>query len=288
MKISVVIPTRGRPEQLWQAVTSLVEAARDPARIDVLIGVDDDDAATVRAFAVGYEFTDWSTTICGAPTRFIAAPRPDTLGAVTNNLAAKATGDIIMAFPDDFKISQGWDEALIHASNWAGDSPAAFYPNDPTHPDFPSIFAVNRAWLETVGFLCAPWFPYWFADTWIYEVGFLSRRLIQFHATVGDFASRGETIGLRDIAFWAQFFEAMRPFRERQAMEIAKRSGSYGSEAERALAFNTHRGELTHASEWLAAQAPRFETHYGAETGPPSDRYLRAKKAAQEFLETVA
>ena len=44
--ISVLLPTRGRTDVLKKSLKSLIDNANDPTRLEILLGLDDDDEAT--------------------------------------------------------------------------------------------------------------------------------------------------------------------------------------------------------------------------------------------------
>ena len=44
--ISILLPTRGRTDVLKKSLESLINTASDPSRLEILLGLDDDDEAT--------------------------------------------------------------------------------------------------------------------------------------------------------------------------------------------------------------------------------------------------
>ena len=46
-KISVLFPTRGRPEMALKSMQSMISTADDPDGIEFLIAIDDDDQVTI-------------------------------------------------------------------------------------------------------------------------------------------------------------------------------------------------------------------------------------------------
>lgn len=99
--ISVLIPTRGRPELLARAVQSLVHSASDPCGVEILGRFDDDDPMLER----GLEIVDKATV--GAPLGYIG------MGVMYNELADQATGEWLLIFNDDALMqTQGWDDVI--------------------------------------------------------------------------------------------------------------------------------------------------------------------------------
>jgi hypothetical protein len=102
--ISVLIPSRGRPEALSRSVDSLLENARDPGNIEILARIDEEDDCLL-----GY--TD---------PRIKILIGPEWLGYCSmdrfwNELAAASRGKWLMCFNDDALMeTKGWDTVLSH------------------------------------------------------------------------------------------------------------------------------------------------------------------------------
>lgn len=112
--LSVLLPTRGRPEKLKAAVASCFDTADDPANVEVRIRVDDDDEATVgTAFALEREY--------GLHRVRVGSKGPRGNGYLDihlwlGELAKAACGDWLLLFNDDATFSQkGWDTVLLNA-----------------------------------------------------------------------------------------------------------------------------------------------------------------------------
>lgn len=140
--ISVLVPTRGRPDYLRQMLASF-EATND-GTADLVFRVDDDDQATIEALA-GHH------TIVG--------PRRDgyrSLPAFFNELAAAATGDVLLCGNDDMVFrTPGWPGLLLEAANAYPDG--LFDLGVTTHNESHYPFSiVSRAATERLGFLWDP------------------------------------------------------------------------------------------------------------------------------------
>ena len=48
--ISILLPTRGRPKPLEQCLRTLLDRAKDPSRIEVMLAFDNDDAENIAYF----------------------------------------------------------------------------------------------------------------------------------------------------------------------------------------------------------------------------------------------
>jgi glycosyltransferase involved in cell wall biosynthesis len=138
-RISVLVPTRGRPDYLRQMLASF-EATTDGAA-DLVFRVDDDDHATIEALA-GHK------TIVG--------PRLSgyrSMPVFFNELAAAATGDVLLCGNDDMVFrTPGWPGRLLEAANAYPDG--LFDLGVTTHNESHYPFSiVSRAVTERLGFL---------------------------------------------------------------------------------------------------------------------------------------
>lgn len=106
--ITVLLPTRNSPENLLQAVRSLLNSALHPASIEVLLLVDDDDALSRGALATLQAEFSSSVRIDSRPSRgyFGIGPR-------LNAAAALSRGDWIYFIDDDYlMLTDHWDERI--------------------------------------------------------------------------------------------------------------------------------------------------------------------------------
>ena len=108
--VSVMLPSRGRPDSLRAALRSLAETCSNPKQVEVLIRLDDDDTQTLA-------IQDSLVAEC-APIdlRIIVGPRGNgykDLQVYFNELAAAARGDFLFLFNDDARIkTKGWDKQV--------------------------------------------------------------------------------------------------------------------------------------------------------------------------------
>jgi hypothetical protein len=50
--ISILLPTRGRPKPLEQCLRTLLDRAKDPSRIEVMLAFDNDDSENIKHFVM--------------------------------------------------------------------------------------------------------------------------------------------------------------------------------------------------------------------------------------------
>lgn len=154
MKISVIAPTRGRPDSVKRLVDSI--RATSHAMPEVIVYVDEDDE-TMRDEIEG--------------VTYLRGPRI-TLSQCWNEAAKIATGDILMVGADDivFKTPQ-WDRMVISTFESCPDKLILVHGDDGHWgKDFGTHPLVHRKWYEAVGYLLPPYFVSDYGDTWLNEV----------------------------------------------------------------------------------------------------------------------
>jgi hypothetical protein len=274
MKIGIVLPTRNRPERARRAVASLMERAAKPDRVTVFLGVDADEEASIRAFpdAVVY-------------------PREITMAINLDKLSehAEARSDIVMRMDDDLVMTTGnWDEAV---EGCVGDQFGIWHPDDPKQagPDFCSLAVMSSrqaAWLRAEqGFVHAYFFPFWFADTWLDEVGDMAGMKACLPVLVDPPEGKGNTHGLREIAFWAEFFDRFRGQRKEVARRLIEAAYPQGILKAAALSKLKER-ESVCAIKTRHLKSPQFISQFEARAEAETDdaRYAEARRKAEGMM----
>jgi glycosyltransferase involved in cell wall biosynthesis len=207
--LTVVVPSRGRPESLAACLESL---ATSKAEYEVIVGIDDDD---VRA--PEYDFVRKRKN-----HRLVQSPRHKSLGALVNRLADTAGGHAVMMFTDDYIVHDSqWVEKTLETIARLPNEVGLVFPRDGLQPGFPGVVTTTRKTRDLIGYWTIDYFPFWYADTWWDELAILSGVVHEIDLDTGPINGRGGTIGLRDVGFWTGFFEVLRPDRVRDAAKIA-------------------------------------------------------------------
>lgn len=190
-KVSVLVPTRTRPDRLQTLLASF--ARTNDGAAELVFRVDDDDPETVAALA-GY--------------RMVVGPRLDgyrSLPTFFNELLAVATGDVLMCGNDDMVFrTVGWPALVLEAANAYPDG--LFDLGVSTHNAMHYPFSiVSRAATECLGFL---WDPriFW-GDVFLRDVMDAFGRCVMLphvaiaHDWIGNEAEQN-TIYQRDPTYW--------------------------------------------------------------------------------------
>lgn len=146
-KISFLVPTRGRVEQLKRLLYSYGQTTRcAPEASELVFRVDDDDTLTVQFLErLGH--------------RMLIGPRLkgyESLPHFFNELWQEATGDVFMLGNDDVEfVTEGWAPKILKVANQFPDG--VFDIGVKTHnEDHYPLSTVSRRVVERLGFLFAP------------------------------------------------------------------------------------------------------------------------------------
>lgn len=275
MTVSLCIASRGRPELLVQAVWDALDKT-ERSDTKIVVALDSDDPK-------------------GSPHGMPEDPRiiisigerEDSLGAKYNRCASIAPADLYVLWSDDIKFKEhGWDEQLFKAEQSFQDNIGVVY-----FGSLPNVFqpgmAVTHKFMEAVGFFCPPYFPYWWHDTWIDEVGSLSGRIIHAYINVAVLQDlKGKSRGVREIEFWAKFFDETRQMRVDAALKIISQSTDHDWRKQQ---LKDQMSNVIKALEYRNSalrdplHAKRLESYYSFDA-PADERYLRIKAQAKMIL----
>lgn len=274
MAISVCIPSRGRSELLERSLAKYIDGSVLPDTV-LSVVLDDDDAMTYHM--------PKSTMV-----KIKIIPRPDTLGAKWNAAAIAHKADIYVIGADDAAIvSPAWDQKLQHAADHFQGSVGVLFYGKVDGVAWPGI-AVTQKYIDVVGRFCPEDFPVWFSDTEIDEIGRLADRILYVDLQVELLQPLGSNSrGIKDVQFWAEYFDRTRPLRRLAAEKIIEQSNT---PPWRAVQL---RQRMPHLEQILAqrnsklrdrAQAAQLEQFYSFDAGN-SERYERVKAAAVKTLD---
>ena len=162
MKITVLLPTRGRPQLAWRSLQSLINQATEPHNLEILLAIDNDDTDTLKFF-----------TAKRYPVKLLKFERLGykKLHMYLNTLAKHATGDWFMFWNDDaMMLTRQWDRQIY---KHAGEFVLLRMPvkNHP-HP-FALFPIIPRTWYDLLGVISTTTQ----ADRYIYEI--MSRVLVK-------------------------------------------------------------------------------------------------------------
>lgn len=161
--ISVLCPTRGRPEIFNRMVESAFDGQSDD-QVEILayIDADDDEAMAYKELPA-----------IGRVKIFMGEVR--TVGQAWNKLARRAQGSLLMMGNDDLIFwTKGWARLIFAelAAKAPADGLFMAWTDDGSGKSagrcaFP---IVTRRWYETVGYFAPECFHFLYHDTWIHDI----------------------------------------------------------------------------------------------------------------------
>ena len=165
--ISILLPSRGRPNNLRRLLQSIQDTADIPVEIEVIVRLDSDDSSY-------YEYGDITEDF-----NVYLFPGPRTvLSRCWNECFQVSTGDILMHCGDDIVFrTAGWDTIVKQTFDEYSDKIVFVYGNDGLQGrEFGTHGFIHRKWVEAVGYFVPPYFVSDFNDTWLNEVAKLIGR----------------------------------------------------------------------------------------------------------------
>jgi hypothetical protein len=213
MKISILCPSRGRPDRFNAMRASAWARADNPDEVSIKLALDADDP-TFNSYPPPEH------------TQHFRTPP----ACLLNALAHKADGDILMAASDDILFrTQGWDTKVRAV---AARFPDGLFIASPMNGD--SRRRVNhwftgRQWLKVFGWMAPAHFEHFCEDEWVQAVAEAAGRLVymddvlieHMHAKYGKGANDegykskrqrgadGSSMSARDIAKFNQLAPAL-------------------------------------------------------------------------------
>ncbi len=169
IEISILCPTRNRPQQLELMISSAISLAKNPEKIEFCVWIDSDDSS-YDDFLVKNRHINLSVY---RGSRVL-------LCSAWNALASFAKGDFLMWLGDDSVfLTQNWDSLLTEKVIEFPDNLGLAYVNDlgDYEQKWANIGMVHKNWVNTFGFLFSPHMRDNGIDGWITDVAKRINRL---------------------------------------------------------------------------------------------------------------
>lgn len=279
MTVSVCIASRGRPEELRATIAKAQAAAAFPRTTFFSVAIDSDDESQDRG--------EYLWPICCG-----VGAREDSLGAKYNRAVRTTpseTSVFVLGVDDAALVSPGWDRRLLDAASQFKDGIGVIYWGERRGLFcLPDGIAVTRGWIEKVGYFCPEHFPFWWHDTWIDELARMTGRFVwadvKWEKHGASEVGGHKTTRMREVSWWARFFDATRPQRLAKALDMLC-SLDYPEWLRSQLISELHGtgGALRQRNSLLVERGAQFEQRYGAEYADDPG-YDRLKRAAEEML----
>jgi hypothetical protein len=143
---SLIVPTRGRPEQLRRFLASVATTVQRPEAVEVVLVVDADDPASLQIPGDGLRL------------RHVVVPPGQTMGALNAAGYDASTGRYVMLLNDDVIVrTLGWDAKIRACFRAFSDEILLVHVNDTVFQKALCTFPiVSRRFCELAGGICPP------------------------------------------------------------------------------------------------------------------------------------
>ena len=201
--ISLILPTRARPEMLAQVFDSIEQTAAQKSKVAVWLYIDHDDQVTLDAIHSG-RFNQYTFGI-----NWVLGEKTASLGELQNISCehCNSGSGIFMLHADDTTfVTPGWDDIIRRSYDAFPDRIMVAHPHDPElhEPTFQMILSAE--WIAATGRFSTAYFPYWFDDIWLDQIGQMLGRRRQLPIKLGLVGGKGKTNRMRNVAFWTAFY----------------------------------------------------------------------------------
>ncbi len=160
IRISLIVPTRGRPEGMLAFLESVRAHASSPQDIEVVMAVDEDDP---ESQAIAFK---------GLNLVRVVVPAGLNMGALNMAGYRASHGEYIMLTNDDVRVrTNGWDDQTLAAFRSFPDDIALIHVNDTTQEEGLCIFPfVSRRFCEFANGICPEEYMRYRIDDHIHHV----------------------------------------------------------------------------------------------------------------------
>lgn len=157
MKVSLIHPSRSRPELAKKVYDEWMGKAANPDEIEYILSLDNSDPQLKS-----YLFNSFSDIYFSNRLSFTVNENGSAIEAI-NVAATLATGDLLVVVSDDFGCPQNWDVDLLNAVKGREDFIVKTW--DGLQPWLITLPILDRKYYERFGFVYNPAFKHLFCDT---------------------------------------------------------------------------------------------------------------------------
>jgi hypothetical protein len=282
-EICLIMATRGRPHMLAEVFTALKQHTVQKEKVSLWLYVDEDDAITRKAIA------DGSLSDAGVQLHWHIGQQTSGLGQMQQILweVSGRTAEVFMVLGDDVRFdTPGWDNILRETAAKFPDGIFLASPHDPMTADTCTYPVFGWNWLETLQSLFCGHFPFWYDDRWVHQIGEMAGRYAWLPIVVRPIGGKGKTRRMRDVPFWANFFQLALDERKASARKLIdamnldpeKKSDALKSMEQRAAELEKSQDKFSDL--YAVFQEERFTLHTPEERRAFNPSYFQKEAAA--------
>ena len=179
--ISLLCPTRGRPDRVHTMLESIIITTDNPEYVEVLYYIDNDDNTKEGYLETIDNLVKKHNVHFKKVEPYIG--EPISISKSWNILAERCSGDVlVMANDDEVWITKGWDSRLNEeVEKFPDDIYCIYFDDGFCHGKGCSFPMVSRTWYETLGYFTPGIFKFLCNDTWIEHIAKSIYRLHYVH-----------------------------------------------------------------------------------------------------------
>lgn len=166
--ISIIAPTRKRPQNVTRLVDSIVNTVSNIQNVELLVYIDDDDEDSIPALQAAAERVNVNAV---QGNKLIGSQ-------MYNEMGKLAQGDIIMFAADDIVFgTPNWDAIVQQEFDKYEDKILLVYGNDGFQNGRIATHGfVHRHWIELVGYVLPPKLASAYTDEWVTDLAIRAGR----------------------------------------------------------------------------------------------------------------
>lgn len=167
--ISLLCPTRGRPDKALRLILSVLKTAHHPERVEVLFYVDTDDPTKLDYVS---QLEAHKAELSRLKQCGLIVSEPIGVSKAWNALATASKGDLlVMAADDQIYNDAGWDTRLDQETTKFPDEIFCMWFNEGHWGEKLCTFPiVSRKWCLTLGYFITGIFECLYDDLWIMDI----------------------------------------------------------------------------------------------------------------------
>lgn len=202
MRISLIHPSRSRPQQAAATAKAWLSSAKDRDNIQYVLSIDSDDAALPYYDDLFYKILNTKDDEC------LCLSNKSAIEAINQAARIHGKGDLFVIISDDFSTPPyHWDEALRVALK--GKSDYLVKTQDGLQPWIITLPIMDRVYYERFGYVYNPAFVHLFCDTEMTHVGHMLGKVIELpllikHNHYAAGLSQKDAINEKNDATWNQ------------------------------------------------------------------------------------
>lgn len=288
--ITILCPTRSRPELLDKAVDLIDKHTSRKDQVNMWLLVDNDDLQTCALIHSG-----WSEKF-DIKVSFLIDDPTITLGDGLNRLwQAASNGGIYLYMGDDHQMmTSNWDVTLRETFNSGPKDRYLIAQICDLHrnSDDLIIWAVTAEWLNTIGRFVPPYFPFWFIDMWVDHVSVMAGRKVMSGIEMKSAGGRGHgTQNLWNLGYWYRFFHLLLFERVQEVDKILYEIGRQTPASYNQMALLADR-HLQDYEKWALSQIDQrklsqIQSEHLQGDDQPDERAKNAVTIAHRYFQSV-